>query len=165
MPQICDNAPGGPSGGRSLHQDPPGGRKTWLPALAWLDCLLCLALAWSDLGLSCLPCLGLVQQQQQRRRSCRWLPKAAGCSCWTRPRQGRQDRPRPDQAKARHDKQAKSRLPAESLQGLGPKGVLAGLRTPKTQNHTFLAPTGSPSNRFAQSRKENSQNVGVDLAR
>ena len=50
-------------------------------------CLLCLALAWSGLGLSCLSCL----------------------SCWTRPRQGRQDRqdrPRPDQAKARHNKQA-----------------------------------------------------------
>ena len=28
-------------------------------ALAWLECLLCLALAWSGLGLSCLPCLGL----------------------------------------------------------------------------------------------------------
>ena len=30
-------------------------------ALAWLACLLCPALAWSGLGLSCLPC-----QQQQR---------------------------------------------------------------------------------------------------
>ena len=30
------------------------------PALAWPACLLCLALAWSGLGLSCLPC----QQQQ-----------------------------------------------------------------------------------------------------
>ena len=30
------------------------------PALAWLACLLCPALAWSGLGLSCLPC----QQQQ-----------------------------------------------------------------------------------------------------
>ena len=28
-------------------------------ALAWLACLLCLALAWSGLGLSCPPCLGL----------------------------------------------------------------------------------------------------------
>ena len=34
-------------------------------ALAWLACLLCLALAWSGLGLSCLPCLGLVQQASQ----------------------------------------------------------------------------------------------------
>ena len=43
------------------------------PALAWLACLLCPALAWSGLGLSCLPCLpcqaclpclGLFQQQQ-----------------------------------------------------------------------------------------------------
>ena len=33
-------------------------------ALAWLACLLCPALAWSGLGLPCLPCLGLVQQQQ-----------------------------------------------------------------------------------------------------
>ena len=29
-------------------------------------------------------------------------PKAAGCCCW----QGRQDRPRPDQAKAGHNRQA-----------------------------------------------------------
>ena len=28
----------------------------------------------------------------------------AGCCCWTRPRQGRHDRPRPDQAKARHNR-------------------------------------------------------------
>ena len=48
-------------------------------------------------------------QQQQRRRSRRRLPKAAGCCCWTRPRQGgqgRRDRARPEQAKARHNKQA-----------------------------------------------------------
>ena len=67
------------------------------PALAWLACLLCLALAWSGLGLSCLPC-----QQQQRRRSRRRPPKAAGCCCW----QGIQDRPMPDQVKAMHDNQA-----------------------------------------------------------
>ena len=34
-----------------------------LYVLSWLACLLCLALAWFGLGLSCLPCLGLVQQQ------------------------------------------------------------------------------------------------------
>ena len=73
-----------------------------IQALACLSCLLCLALAWSGLCLSCLPC----QQQQQRRRSRRRPPKVAGCCCWTRPRQGRQDRPRPDQAKARHNRQA-----------------------------------------------------------
>ena len=69
------------------------------PALAWLACLLCLALAWSGPGLSCLLC----QQQQQRRRSRRRPPKAAGCCCWTRPRQGRrgrQDRPRLAYARA-----------------------------------------------------------------
>ena len=78
-----------------------------MAALAWLACLLCLTLAWSGLSPSCLPCLGLVQQQQpaafggQRR-----LRHRCCCCCWTRSRQGRQDRPRPDQAKARHNKQA-----------------------------------------------------------
>ena len=89
----------------------PASQPAKMAALAWLACLLCLALAWSGLGLSCLPCHGLVQQQQQRRRNHRRPPKAAGCCCWTRPRQGRQDRPRPDQAKARHNKQASQKCP------------------------------------------------------
>ena len=43
------------------------------------------------------------QQQEQRQRSRRRPPKAAGCCCRSRPRQGR---PRPDQAKAGHNRQA-----------------------------------------------------------
>ena len=31
--------------------------------LTWLACLLRLDLTWSDRDLSCLPCLGLIQQQ------------------------------------------------------------------------------------------------------
>ena len=73
-----------------------------LPALAWLACLLCLALAWSGLGLSCLPCLGLVQQQQPAAFGGRRRLRRRCCCCW----QGRQDRPRPDQAKAGHNRQA-----------------------------------------------------------
>ena len=34
------------------------------------------------------------------------------------------------------------------------KGVLAGPGTPRAQNHTFLSPIGSPSNRFAHPRRE-----------
>ena len=41
-----------------------------------------------------------------KQHSSMYMPKAAGCCCWTRPRQGRRERPRPDQAKARHNKQA-----------------------------------------------------------
>ena len=77
-----------------------------LYVLSWLACLLCLALAWSGVGLSCLPCLGLVQQQQPAAFGGRRRLRRRCCCCWTRPRQGRQDRPRPDQAKARHNKQA-----------------------------------------------------------
>ena len=77
-----------------------------MPALAWLACLLCLALPWSGLGLSCLHCLGLVHQQQPAAFGGRRRLRRHCCCCWTRPRQGRQDRPRPDQAKARHNKQA-----------------------------------------------------------
>ena len=72
------------------------------PALAWLACLLCPALAWSGLGLSCLPC----QQQQPAAFGGRRRLRRRCCCCWTRPRQGRQDRPRPDQGKARHNRQA-----------------------------------------------------------
>ena len=71
-------------------------------ALAWLACLLCLALAWSGLSLPC-------QQQQPAAFGGRRRLRRRCCCCWTRPRQGRrgrQDRPRPDQAKARHNKQA-----------------------------------------------------------
>ena len=93
-----------PLQGNSAHLATGVGKNTPTPQpeTAWLACLLCPALAWSGLGLPCLPCLGLVQQQQQRRRSRRRPPKAAGCCCW----QGRQDRPRPDQAKAGHNRQA-----------------------------------------------------------
>ena len=48
---------------------------------AWLACLLCPALAWSGLGLSCLPVLPCLAKT------------------------GRQDRPMPDQAKAGHNRQ------------------------------------------------------------
>ena len=62
-----------------------------------------------------------------------------GWGKWGQPPQGRQDKPRPDQAKARHNKQAKSRLPAGSLQGPGPKGVLAGPGTPRDpKSHLFV---------------------------
>ena len=50
-------APWGPLGPLGTTWGPLGALKT---ALAWLACLLCPALAWSGLGLSCLPC----QQQQ-----------------------------------------------------------------------------------------------------
>ena len=84
------------------------------PALAWLACLLCLALAWSGLGLSCLPC----QQQQPAAFGGRRRLRRRCCCCW----QGRQDRPRPDQAKARHNKQASQ---AKAGWALGP-GPCAG---------------------------------------
>ena len=125
-----------------------------LTALAWLACLLCPALAWSGLGLSrlsCRPCLGLVQQQQQQRHSRRLPPKAAGCCCWNMPRQGRQDRPRADQAKARHNKQA--------------RGVLAEPGTPRDPKSHILPPIGSLSNRFGHSRWGSMQTFGADLAR
>ena len=57
------------------------------------------------------------QIQQQRRWSRRRPPKAAGCCCWTRPRQGgqgRRDRARPEQAKARHNKQASQAKPSKA---------------------------------------------------
>ena len=56
------------------------------PETAWLACLLCPALAWSGLGLSCLPCLpcqaclpclGLFQQQQPP-----WEGGVAGNKQW-----------------------------------------------------------------------------------
>ena len=90
----------------------------------WLTCLLCLALAWSGLGLSCMHCLGLVQQQQPAAFGGR-RPRRHCCCCWTRPRQGRQDRPRPDQAKARHNKQAsqaKSSISGFCIGGLPHRG-------------------------------------------
>ena len=41
------------------------------------------------------------------------IPGTAKCACcWTRPSQGRQDRPRPDQAKARQGKTSKAVKPA-----------------------------------------------------
>ena len=51
----------------------------------------------------------LLQQQQPAAFGGRRRLRRRCCCCWTRPRQGRQgrqDRPRPDQAKARHNKQA-----------------------------------------------------------
>merc|ERR1712147_374399 len=106
-----------------------------------------------------LPC----QQQQQRRRSRRRPPKAAGCCCW----QGRQDRPRPDQAKARHNEQAKSRLPAGSLQGPGPKGVLAWPGTPRDpKSHLFVTkwvaipPYGTPGTAFCTEFRRGSRQIG-----
>ena len=123
--------------GKSVINSSQGLR--WL-ALAWLACLLCLALAWSGLGLSCLPCLGLVQQQQQRRRSRRRPPKAAGCCCW----QGRQDRPRPDQAKAGHNRQA-SQAKAGVPISKGPKWSQVGPSGPKWAQVGPKGPQGAPS--------------------
>ena len=112
--------PGVPHGGMATHlvtkrcdfgalgvQGPastPLGPGPWrLPAGSrLLACLLCLALAWSGLGLSCLPC----QQQQPAAFGGRRRLRRRCCCCWTRPRQDRRDRPRPDQAKAGHNRQA-----------------------------------------------------------
>ena len=49
--------------------------------------------------------LFLVQQQQPAAFGGRRRLRCRCCCCWTRPRHGRQDRPRPDQAKASHNKQ------------------------------------------------------------
>ena len=70
------------------------------------------------------PEMGLVQQQQPaafggRRRLRR---RRRGCCCWTRPRQGRQDRPRSHQAKARHNKQASQAKAAPHKGGVLHKG-------------------------------------------
>ena len=82
-------APWGHLGPQGATWDHLGALRT---ALAWLACLLCPALAWSGLGLPCLPCLGLVQQQQpaafggrrrlRRRCCCCWTRQA--CCCWSR---------------------------------------------------------------------------------
>ena len=88
---------------------PPDGRRTpamlGLPALAWLACLLCLALAWSGLGLSCLPCLPCLEllQQQPAAKGGRLLllerskARQAG--------QARQAQARPSQGKAQQASQ------------------------------------------------------------
>ena len=80
----------------------PMGPKT----LLWLGWLACCALPWLGLAWACPSCPGLVQQQTPATfGGQRWLHRCCWC-CWTRLSQGRQDRPRPDQAKARHNKQA-----------------------------------------------------------
>ena len=93
------------------------GLKKHTPGLVWLACLLCLALAWSGLGLSCLPC----QQQQPAAFGGWWRLRCRCCCCW----QGRQDRPRQDQAKARHNKQASQ---AKAGWALGPGPCAGGRR-------------------------------------
>ena len=47
----------------------------------------------------------------------------------------------------------------------GPKVCWRGPEPQGTPNHTFLAPIGSPSNRFAYPERGSMQNFGADLAR
>ena len=77
------------------------------PALAWLAGLLYAALALSDLGLPCLPCLGLLQQQQQPAAFSGRRPASPPLLLLLLNKaKARQGRHRPDQAKAGHNRQA-----------------------------------------------------------
>ena len=73
----------------------------------WLGWLACCALPWLGLAWACLACLAYLALDHCSNNT--RPPSAAGCCCCSssrQGRQGRQDRPRPEQAKARHNKQA-----------------------------------------------------------
>ena len=104
-----------------------------MPASAWLACLLCLALAWSGLGLPCLPCLGLVQQQQPTAPA-QPPPAAEGGRLLlldqAKARQARQAQARPSQGKAQQASQ-----PSQSRHFKGPRG-------PWSKDHFETNPLG-----------------------
>ena len=74
--------------------------------LPWLGWLACCALPWLGLAWACLACLALAWSSNNNSSGAAAAGGRRRPVVVAGPRQGRRDRPMPDQAKARHNKQA-----------------------------------------------------------